>query len=43
MKDARVSTMDHEDLGGRNRRVLRVLLTIMATLIVASLLVGVRW
>lgn len=32
-----------EDLGERNRRVVRVLLTIMATLIVASLLVGVRW
>ena len=32
-----------EDLRGRNRLVIRVLLTIMATLIVASLLVGVRW
>jgi hypothetical protein len=27
----------------RNRRVLRVLLAIMATLIVASFLVGIRW
>jgi hypothetical protein len=32
-----------EDFRERNRRVVRVLLTIMATLIVASLLVGVRW
>ena len=27
----------------RNRQVLRVLLTIIAALIVASLLVGIRW
>ena len=33
MSDARVD----------NRSVLRILLLIMATLIVASLLVGVRW
>jgi len=32
-----------EDFRDRNRRVVRVLLTIMATLIVASLLVGIRW
>lgn len=32
-----------DDLRGRNRRLVRVLLMIMATLVVASLLVGVRW
>ena len=32
-----------DDLRGRNRRLVRVLLMIMAALIVASLLVGVRW
>ena len=32
-----------EEFRERNRLVVRVLLTIMATLIVASLLVGVRW
>jgi hypothetical protein len=32
-----------EALGQRNRRVVRILLTIMATLVVGSLLVGVRW
>ena len=32
-----------EDFRARNRLVIRVLLTIMVTLIVASLLVGVRW
>jgi hypothetical protein len=31
------------DLDQRNRRVVRALLTVMAALIVASLLVGVRW
>jgi hypothetical protein len=41
MNGDRLPTM--EDLRERNRRVVRVLLTIMATLIVASLLVGVRW
>ena len=38
--------MDDEtdrDLSDRNRRVRRVLLTIMAVLIVATILVGVRW
>jgi hypothetical protein len=43
MTDAPVSTMDHEDPRERNRRLLRVLLGIMATLIVASFLVGIRW
>ena len=32
-----------DDLGHRNRRLVRILLTVMAALIVASLLVGVRW
>ena len=31
------------DLDERNRRVRRVLLTIVAVLLVASLLVGIRW
>jgi len=41
MSGDRLTVMD--DFRERNRRVLRVLLTIMAALIVASLLVGVRW
>ncbi len=32
-----------DDLGYRNRRLVRILLTVMAVLVVASLLVGVRW
>ena len=32
-----------DDLGPRNRRLVRILLTLMAALVVASLLVGVRW
>ena len=43
MRDAAVDTMGHEDLRERNRRVRRVLLTIIATLLVAGLLVGIRW
>jgi hypothetical protein len=31
------------DLDERNRRARRVLLTIVAVLLVASLLVGIRW
>jgi hypothetical protein len=31
------------DLDARNRRVLRVLLSIIAALAIASLLVGIRW
>ena len=41
-----LQVMDDEtdrDLSDRNRRVRRVLLTIMAVLIVATILVGVRW
>lgn len=32
-----------EDLRERNRRVVRVILGIMGTLVVASFLVGIRW
>lgn len=32
-----------EDLSERNRRVVRVILGIMGTLVVASFLVGIRW
>jgi hypothetical protein len=32
-----------DGLAERNRRVLRTLLTIVAVLVVASLLVGIRW
>ena len=31
------------DLHERNRRVVRILLTLIATLVVASVLVGIRW
>jgi hypothetical protein len=31
------------DLRERNRRVLRILMTLIATLVVASVLVGIRW
>ena len=43
MSGAPMPTLEHEELRGRNRSLLRVLLMIMATLIVASLLVGIRW
>lgn len=33
----------HPDLGARNRRILRVLLAIVAALAMATLLVGIRW
>ena len=33
----------HEDFRERNRWVLHVLLTIIATLLVAGFLVGIRW
>jgi hypothetical protein len=32
-----------EDQSQRNRRLVRILLMVMAALVVASLLVGVRW
>jgi hypothetical protein len=35
--------LEQENARERNRGLLRVLLMIMATLVVASLLVGVRW
>ena len=35
--------MTREDLRERNRRLVRVLLAIVAALIVGSLLVGIRW
>ena len=31
------------DLDSRNRTVVRVILTVVAVLLVASLLVGIRW
>jgi hypothetical protein len=37
------AAMASDDLRVRNRRLVRVLLMIMATLIVGSLLVGIRW
>jgi len=43
MSEAPVSALPQDELKDRNRRLLRVLLMIMAALIVASLLVGVRW
>jgi hypothetical protein len=41
MSSERLPTM--EDFRERNRRVVRVLLAIMGTLIVASFMVGIRW
>ena len=38
-----MSTLMMSDLGERNRRVRKILLTIMAVLLVAGLLVGIRW
>jgi hypothetical protein len=35
--------MGGDDLGERNRRLLRVLLSIVAALVVAAFLVGIRW
>ena len=34
---------DARDLDARNRRVVRVVLAIMAALVIASFLVGIRW
>ena len=31
------------DLRDRNRRVLRIILAVMATLVVSSFMVGIRW
>jgi hypothetical protein len=38
-----MSTVMMSELGDRNRRVRKILLTIVAVLVVASLLVGIRW
>lgn len=35
--------MNTQDLDARNRRVLRVLLSIVAALALTALLVGIRW
>ena len=35
--------MPDDDLDARNRRVVRVLLAIVAALVVAAFLIGVRW
>jgi hypothetical protein len=43
MRDAAVASRPHEDVRERNRRVLRVLLAIIVTLLVAGFLVGIRW
>jgi hypothetical protein len=43
MSEEPMPTLGREDLRARNRTLVRVLLMIMATLVVASLLVGVRW
>ena len=38
-----MSTVMMSELGDRNRRVRKILLTIVAVLVVASFLVGIRW
>jgi hypothetical protein len=38
-----IATRDDDEPRDRNRRTLRVLLLIMATLAVGALLVGIRW
>jgi hypothetical protein len=38
-----ITARDNPDLQQRNRKVARVLLTIVAALAIASLLVGIRW
>jgi len=43
MRAGTMSAIEPDEHRDRNRRLLRVLLMIMATLVVASLLVGVRW
>jgi len=43
MRDAAVASGQTEDFRERNRRVLRVLLTIIVTLLVSGFLVGIRW
>jgi hypothetical protein len=43
MSDALARAVDGEDLKDRNRRLVRVLLGIMAALVVSAFLVGIRW
>lgn len=43
MNGAGNAAMSDDDLRERNRRLVHVLLAVVAVLIVASLLVGVRW
>ena len=43
MNGAGSAAMSDDDLRERNRRLVRALLAVVAVLIVASLLVGVRW
>ena len=43
MSEASMPTLDRDDLAARNRRLVRVLLVVMASLVIASLLVGIRW
>lgn len=43
MRDAAMPAMANQDFRERNRRVLRVLLAIIVTLLVAGFLVGIRW
>jgi hypothetical protein len=38
-----MSTVMASELDDRNRRLRRILLTIVAVLMVATLLVGIRW
>ena len=38
-----MSAIVHDEMEQRNRRVLRILLAVMVTLVLASLLVGIRW
>jgi hypothetical protein len=38
-----MSAVVRDELPQRNRRTLKILLAIMATLVLASLLVGIRW
>ena len=43
MRDVAMPATGHENFRERNRRVLCVLLAIIATLLVAGFLVGIRW
>jgi hypothetical protein len=43
MSGGAVPAMDHDGVKDRNRRVMRLLLAIVAILIVSSFFVGIRW